>query len=161
MSKNEYNVTKEMIADFLIYSAQHGYGNDNRVEKKEPDSSSTIEVSEDNFKMSDNYFGGEPYGGRTVISYEGHPTWIMVYYGGVASNILGIDTIYPYLKEQLLNPEGQMPVRGPLSNKKDKFEYKLSVDGDLKEFSGIEEIFYEGELVFKTFIAGGLVDQKK
>jgi len=149
------------LKQFLIYSAQHGYGNDNRVEKKEADGSSTIEVTSDDFKMSDNYFGGEPYGGRTVISYDGQPTWIMVYYGGVVGKTLGIDVIYPYLKEQLLNPDAEVPVRGPLNNKNDKFEYKLSVKGNLNEFSGFEEIFYEGELVFKTFIAGGLVDQKK
>lgn len=151
------------LKQFLIYSAQHGYGNDNRVERKEADGSSTIEVASEDFQMSDNYFGGEPYGGRTVIGYEGRPTWIMVYYGGVVGNKLGlgIDVIYPYLKEQLLNPDTQIPVRGPLNNKKDKFEYKLSVKGDLEEFSGLEEIFYDGELVFKTFIAGGLVDQKK
>jgi len=149
------------LKQFLIYSAQHGYGNDNRTERKEADGSSTIEVSNDGFKMSDNYFGGEPYGGRTVISEQGEPTWIMVYYGGVVGNTLGIDTIYPYLKEQLLNPDDHIPVRGPLGNKRDKFEYKLDLEGNLEEFSGLEQIFYDGELVFKTFLAGGLVDQKK
>lgn len=151
----------EELKEFLIYSAQHGYGNDNRIERKESDYSSTIEVSNDGFTMSDNYFGGEPYGGRTVISHKGQPTWIMVYYGGVVGDILGIGTIYPYLKEQLLNPDVIVPVRGPLNNKNDKFIYKLTVNGNLEEFSGLEEIYYEGELVFKTFIAGGLVDQKK
>jgi len=149
------------LKQFLIYSAQHGYGNDNRIERKESDGSSTIEVSNEDFKMSDNYFGGEPYGGRTVISYKDQPAWIMVYYGGVVGDILGIDTIYPYLKEQLSNPDVEIPVRGPLSNTKDKFEYKLTVEGSLEDFSGLEEIFYMGDLVFKTFIVGGLVDQKK
>lgn len=153
-------VNLDNLKQFLIYSAQHGYGNDSRVERKEADGSSTIEVTSEDFKMSDNYFGGEPYGGRTIVSCGGQPTWIMVYYGGVVGNILGIDTIYPYLKKQLLNPDAKMPVRGPMNNINDKFEYKLSVKGNLEEFSGFEEIFYKDELVFKTTIAGGLVDQK-
>lgn len=148
------------LKQFLIYSAQHGYGNDNRVERKEVDNSSTIEVTNDDFKMSDNYFGGEPYGGRTVVSYESQPTWLMVYYGGVVGGISNIDTIYPYLKEQLLNPDAEIPVRGPINHRSGDFEYKLSLKGDLDDFSGLEEIFYKDELVFKTTIAGGSVDQK-
>lgn len=37
--------------------------------------------------MNDNFFGGEPYGGREVVFYEEKPVWMMVYYGWVAEGI--------------------------------------------------------------------------
>jgi hypothetical protein len=51
--------------------------------RKEADGSTTIEYRSGEFSFHDNFFGGEPYGGREVVSWKGHPVWMLVYYGRV------------------------------------------------------------------------------
>jgi len=161
MAKRDYNQSElNSIRDFLIFSSKNGYGNNEVVSVKESDGSTTIEIANNDLIYSDNYFGGEPYGGRTIISYTGKPVWIMVYYGGIITGLISMTDLYPYLKKQLLNPEKDIPVRGPFNDKNGKFSYNLKIEGDLSDFSGLEEIYYEDKLVFKTRIAGGLVDIK-
>ncbi|MBI4009168.1 hypothetical protein HY357_02965 [Candidatus Roizmanbacteria bacterium] len=51
--------------------------------KQEKYGSTTIWYKRGNWKMHDNFFGGEPYGGRSVIYYKNKPVHITVYYGNV------------------------------------------------------------------------------
>lgn len=149
----------EKIKDFLIYSAKFGYGNESTKQVTEADGSTTIEVEQAEMKLHDNYFGGEPYGGRTIISENGKPEWIMVYYGKLYKPELK-KVIYSFLKKNLINPENDLPVRGPKEFREDSLSYVFKFSGIIEEFSGIEEIYLNKELVFKTSVAGGLVDQK-
>ena len=42
----------------------------------------------------DNFFGGEPYGGREVIFCHDQPVWMMVYYGEVSDKSLDKKIVY-------------------------------------------------------------------
>ena len=50
---------------------------------KESDGSRTIVFADSDWSMNDNFYGGEPYGGRQVVFYKAQPVWMCVYYGWV------------------------------------------------------------------------------
>ena len=75
------------IADligFINEAGKAGYEQDKPKNiKKESDGSTTIWHERGDWKLHDNFFGGEPYGGRTIIHYKYKPVHITVYYGFV------------------------------------------------------------------------------
>jgi hypothetical protein len=150
----------DAIKDFLIYSANNGYGNEQIKSVTETDKSHTIEVKRGSYKSHDNYFGGEPYGGRVVIHKADKPVWMMVYYGSISENSgLAVEEIYSFLRKNLLNPDPKMPIRGPLSFKQGKWDYKADIKGDLTDFRCEETISYDNQVIYKASFAGGLVDK--
>ena len=73
------------LKEFLIASNKAGYaGGEEKKWIKEPDGSTTIPYEKGDWKSHDNFFGGEPYGGRIVVFNKNLPVWMMVYYGWVA-----------------------------------------------------------------------------
>jgi hypothetical protein len=149
------------IKEFLIYSAKNGYGNAQAKITDGADGSHTIEVANGNLRLHDNYFGGEPYGGQIVIFKDDNPVWMMVYYGAVKGlKDLTLKDVYGYLRKNLLNPDPEMPIRGPLKNRDGKWSYDLDINGDLVDFRCEEVIKYDNKVIYKASFAGGLVDQR-
>ena len=145
---------------FLIDSNKAGYaGGEEKKWIKEPDFSTTIPFEKKPWRSHDNFFGGEPYGGRTVVFYEEKPVWMMVYYGLVVE---GTDNnvIYGILRGALKQMPNDHPFRGPKEYTEGEFIYTNAWEGELKEFSGEENITRNGMLVYKANYLGGLVDQK-
>jgi hypothetical protein len=69
---------------FLRDAHQHGYAAGRAArQRREADHSTTITYEAEEWAFHDNYFGGEPYGGRWVAFHQGKPVWIAVYYGWV------------------------------------------------------------------------------
>ena len=152
---------KELLRQFLINSNKAGYaGGEEKKWIKEADGSTTIPFEKGEWKSRDNFFGGEPYGGRTIVFYKDKPVWIMVYYGWVAEGIEA-DPVYGILREALMRMPEEYPYRGPKEYKKDQFVYKNLWIGELDRFSGEEQIFKNDELAYKANYIGGLVDQRK
>ncbi|HNY04800.1 MAG TPA: hypothetical protein PKI92_03540, partial [Candidatus Woesebacteria bacterium] len=69
------------LREFLVKAKKSTYASgDASKEIVELDKSTTLIFEEGDFKYHDNYFGGEPYGGREVVFFKGEPVYIMVYY---------------------------------------------------------------------------------
>jgi hypothetical protein len=61
-------MSKEALCQFLVQSNAAGYASgDAKNRIKEPDGSTTIVFQEGEWRSHDNYFGGEPYGGRIIV----------------------------------------------------------------------------------------------
>lgn len=59
---------KESLRQFLIDSNKAGYaGGEEKKWIKESDGSTTIPFEKEDFRSHDNFFGGEPYGGRIIV----------------------------------------------------------------------------------------------
>jgi len=144
---------KKTLMNFLIKAKKEGYAGGNQV--KERDKSYSTRFEEGNWKFHDNWFGGEPFGGREVIFYKGKPYWIMVYYG---VDLTGKNLAIPTLKKALLNTLSDFPARGPTSLKNGKYQYKNKWEGNIKKFSGEETINKGNKQVYKANYIGGLVD---
>lgn len=123
---------------------------------KESDGSRTIEYAEGDWRMHDNFFGGEPYGGRLVIFYKDQPVFIEVYYGQTSQPA---DEVYAFLREALQHPDEAHPFRGPAEYQKGDLIYKCETEGDISSHT-VHEWIYEGDTeIYWAVIIGGLVDQ--
>src|SRR3989344_2490018 len=130
----------EDLKQFLIDSNKAGYaGGKEKQWIKDPDGSTTIPFEKGDWKSHDNFFGGEPYGGRVVVFHENKPVWMMVYYGfvvkGVATNF-----VYAVLRNALMRMPEEAPFRGPKEFKDGEFTYSNTWNGNVKRYSGEEQI---------------------
>lgn len=149
------------LRQFLLDSNAAGYaGGEEKKWVKEVDGSTTIPFEKGDWKSHDNFFGGEPYGGRVVVFYQNKPVWMMVYYGWVAD---GVETspVYAILRSALKQMPQGAPFRGPKELIEGDLIYTNSWVGEIERYSGEEQISQNRKLVYKTNYLGGLVDQQK
>jgi hypothetical protein len=151
----ETQITKEFI-DFLIEAKKNGYASGDS-KKTEKDGSKTITFSKGRYSYNDNYFGGEPYGGREVVFIDGKAFWMMVYYGAVIEG--DVKKIYPFLQKALRTIKDEAPYRGDIKFEEDEYKYTNIYSGNVNSFSGLEMIFYKGKVIYEANYRGGLVDQ--
>ena len=86
------------------------------------DASWTITFTRDDWKSHDNFYGGEPYGGRALVSCRGKPVWLMVYYGWVFPET-DAAVAYGFLREALKAMPEEHPFRGPAVYEANDFRY--------------------------------------
>lgn len=152
---------KERLQKFLTEADMHGYAVGN-YGRKEKDGSQTISYKKGAFQYNDNYFGGEPYGGRTVVLYKGKPLYIIVYYGAVIEGEKDVKGVYSFLQEALRRKtyNGNFSTRGPALFKSGSLRYINKWNGNIDGFSGREEIYRDDKKVYSAEYAGGFVDQR-
>src|SRR5262245_17815491 len=108
---------------FLTDASRRGYAAGSRtVKTREADHSTTIVLEHGDWKFHDNYFGGEPYGGREVVFFEGRPVWMALYYGHVEG--ANVDSVYTFLQRALREAPPEFPVRGPGAIAEGQFSYR-------------------------------------
>ncbi len=150
------------LKEFLKESGKADFASsDPKRWTKEKDSSTTIKYESGNWKFNDNFFGGEPYGGRTVVYYKGSPVWMFIYYGWVEPNVANIQKVYDFLKGALNTDSENKMFRGPKKFVQNNFTYKNSWKGNLGKFLGKEAIYNKGKKIYQAKYMGGLVDQRK
>lgn len=152
----------EDLKQYLITISKSGYAtNDEKNWIKEADGSTTIVNNDWLWSMHDNFFGGEPYGGREVIFYERKPVWIMVYYGKVNEEIENHGEVYSFLQKSLKNTDPDFPLRGPKLFFGGGMQYINHWKGNIDEFEGKEQIVKDGKEIYSASYRGGLVDKRK
>ena len=151
----------EGLKEFLVAANKAGYaGGDEKEWIKELDGSTSIVFEQDNRKMHDNFFGGEPYGGRIVVLNNEKAEWMMVYYGWVEEGV-NPDIVYGILREALMQMPEEYPFRGPEVFKKGNLTYRNKWDGKVERYLGEKEILEDERLVYKANYFGGLVDKRR
>ena len=149
---------KEALKNFIFAASRATYASGNEdIKKEQPDGSTTIEFESGVYKYHDNYFGGEPYGGREIVFLDGKPLWMMVYYGLVHDG--ANKDVYGFLMESLSNTTVDMPYRGPTLFEKGEWKYENKLVGGVDRFSGTEKIFRDGQCIYEASYIGGLVDR--
>jgi len=144
---------------FLMEASRRGYAAaSSAVQTREADHSTTIVLEQGDWRFHDNFFGGEPYGGREVVFFQGRPVWIAVYYGYVEG--ADVDAVYSFLRRALREAPPEFPVRGPATIHEDGFCYRNAYEGDVTRFWGEETIHAEERLLYKAHYGGGLVDRR-
>lgn len=152
---------KNTLRQFLIDSNKAGFvKGEEKKWIKETDGSTTIPFEKGKFRSHDNFFGGEPYGGRVVVFYKNKPVWIMVYYGFIVKGFKA-DPIYAVLRNALMRMPENAPFRGPKEFKDGEFNYSNAWNGDIEKYLGEEQITQGKKLIYKANYMGGLVDQKQ
>lgn len=148
------------LKQFLITANKAGYitGNE-RAWTKEKDKSTTITFTKGKWSMDDNFFGGEPYGGRLVVFYDHKPVWLMVYYGWVEIKA-NPDEVYKTLRAALKKMPAASPYRGPRTLKQGQFKYLNSWAGKVSRFSGTEKILKGKTEIYRASYMGGWTDRR-
>jgi hypothetical protein len=147
---------------FLLASNQHGYAAGGGARQhRERDRSTTIVHEAGEWALHDNFFGGEPYGGRAVVVHRGAPIWMLVYYGFVDGPAELVQPVYSFLRGALLRAPDDFPVRGPKELVEGRFTYRCHHTGDVGRFLGEETIHQDGRLNYTAWFSGGLVDQRR
>ena len=147
------------LLGFLQDASRRGYAAGRSAGKtREADHSTTIVLEHGEWRFHDNYFGGEPYGGREVVFLRGQPVWMAVYFGGVDG--ANVESVYSFLQRALREAPAEFPVRGPDALTEGGFSYRNVHEGDVVSFWGEETIHENGRLVYSARYAGGLVDRR-
>lgn len=150
----------ETLRQFLIDSNRAGYaGGEEKEWTKEADGSTTISYERDGWRLHDNFFGGEPYGGRTVVLHEARPVWMMVYYGWVAESA-DASLVYSVLRKALMQAPEAHPFRGPAEWRDGAFLYTNAWRGEVERFAGDEHIALGEQQIYSASYAGGLVARR-
>jgi len=156
-------VNRKELCEFLVEAKKSTYAAGEAAKKIIEDNKSTTLIYEiGDWKYHDNYFGGEPYGGREVVFFKNLPVYIMVYYGWVDESVVDPGALYKVLQEALkLIPEDK-PFRGPRTHVQGDLTYANTFEGEVDNFFGEEIIVSSGgREIYKAKYIGGLVDQRK
>ncbi|MCP4706438.1 MAG: hypothetical protein GY865_17710 [candidate division Zixibacteria bacterium] len=152
---------KEELISFILESNKAGYAEgDLKNWTKENDGSNSISFERGPWRSHDNFFGGEPYGGRVVILYENLPYWIMVYYGWV-NKVEEINSVFGVIRNALKEMPREYPFRGPKEFRDSEYLYSNYWNGDVSRFEGKEKINKKSTFVYQANYFGGLVDSHK
>lgn len=156
----------KMLESFLIEAKKETYANANV--KKSPSS----RIGSDDYhyeniidgkKMMyhDTYFGGTKFMGEEVV-YDGKniPSWGMNYYGITLDDSLSEEVIDKALRPALMKvgeDNSVLPLRGPARLENEGYVYMFKSDGKIDNFTGVEEIYKDGELIYKLTCHGGII----
>ena len=153
---------KELFG-FVDRAGKATYAGDGKVEKI-PERPGFIELtySENDLTYRDSYTGHYRSRGMEVVRKKGVPVWTSMYGGGMVGGKeqLAGET-FDFLKRAMSAGEpGFASFRGPHTFQDGEWKYTYKQEGDVNEFNGYEEIYYQGELVFFHRVIGGLVKNR-
>ncbi len=149
------------LCEFLVKAKKSTYASGDLNKKIiEKDKSTSLFFENGDWKYHDNYFGGEPYGGREVVLFKNLPIYLMVYYGYVNEGVRDAQQVYAVLQGALSLIPKDKPFRGPEKYEKEEFIYKNVFEGEIDNFSGEEIITINGKEIYKAKYIGGLVNQR-
>lgn len=155
--------SEAQLLSFLDRAGKATYAGDGKQEVQ-PERPGFVELTyqEGDFSYRDSYTGYYRSRGMEVVRFQGKPVWTSMYGGGV---ITGKEQLahqcFSFLKQALRSQEdGFVSFRGAHMLEAGDWKHIYKQAGDWREFSGYEEIFYKGEVVFFHRIIGGVVEDK-
>jgi hypothetical protein len=150
--------TKE-LANFLHEANKNTYAN-----KDAPKVAASRWKSEDyRFEKGeliyhDTYFGGRDFIGEEIVYKNQKPVWGANYFGFILDDNVGEKDVYDFLRQALMQDyDDVIPIRGPKNFSAEDKEYRFTADGDLTNFSGKEEIYFGGKVIYRCFVHGGFI----
>ncbi|MDD3159840.1 MAG: DUF5680 domain-containing protein [Candidatus ainarchaeum sp.] len=164
MLKQEINLKK--LANFIVQAKKNTYASTNIKEiKSERSGFKELEYRKNNFYYRDSYSGFFNAPGQEIVRIDNHPVWAMAYSGGMIEKLhenteFALQT-FNFLKKCLLKISIDKPYRGPDIFKEKEWKYTNKLTGNIKNFSGLEKIYYNDKLVFRQNYIGGLIINKE
>jgi len=153
----------EELCKFLVKAKKATYAAGDAAQKiVKIDKSTTLNYEIGDWKYNDNYFGGEPYGGREVVFFKNLPVYMMVYYGCVDESVIDLNMVYKVLQNALTLIPKEKPFRGPQRYEQNKLIYINHFDGEIDKFFGEEIITSQnGKKIYRAKYIGGLINLRK
>ena len=158
--------TLEQLDDFLGRAALATYAGGGPENDPETPGFKELEYEEGDWHYRDSYCGFFQSWGREVVWYKNKPVWVSLYGGGMEEKYRTDGEFthhaFQFLKKALSAGEKQKAFqpRGPKALQDGEWKYVCNWNGDIKKFSGREEILYKNEIVFTHDFIGGLAEYK-
>lgn len=161
------DLPKNLLIGFLIEAKKQTYAN-STVEKEgstrlgSNDYHYEEEVEGELMTYHDTYFGGTKFMGEEVV-YRGtnSPKWGMNYYGVTISETETEAAMDKALRPALMKvgeDNTVLPVRGPSNFENEGYIYTFKSEGDIENFTGIEEIYKGKKLIYRLHCHGGIIE---
>ena len=150
----------KQLVNFLNEANKSTYANKD-APKASPSrlKSEDYHFEKDSLIYHDTYFGSRDFVGEEVVYKDNEPVWGLNYYGFILSETTNEKELYGFLREALMQEYSDIiPVRGPKNYQNNDWEYNNSADGELNRFTGTEEIYRAGVLVYKCHYHGGFIE---
>lgn len=155
--------SKQQLLSFLDKATRSTYvGGGKAEEHPEREGFTELAYQEGNFSYRDSYTGFYLSWGEEIVRFNDKPIWTSLYGGGMVEGKEALaEATFGFLKKAMSQrEEGFFSVRGPHLFEEEDFKHTYTQNGDYDNFSGHQEIFYKGELVFFHNVIGGLVKGK-
>lgn len=119
-------------------------------------------IQEEKMIYHDTYFGGTKFIGCEVVYREGNtPKWGMNYYGVTLDSNLSEEAMDKALRPALMRvgeDKSVLPVRGPARLENEGYVYTFKSEGEIDNFTGVEEIYKDGKLIYRLCCHGGVIE---
>lgn len=156
-----------LLTGFLVYAKLNTYANSNaekinssRAGSKDYHFEEIIEGEK--MTYHDTYFGGTRFMGEEVVYRSTNsPKWGMNYYGITLDESLSEEAMDKALRPALMKvgeDSSVLPVRGPSKLENQGYTYTFKSIGTIENFTGIEEIYKEGKLIYQLKCHGGMIE---
>ena len=150
----------DVLDAFLREANLNTYANKN-VKKASPlrPSSSDYHFEKGDLTYHDTYFGATKFIGEEIVYKSGKVAWGMNYYGFTLNNEISEGLFDAILRPALMSGSGDnIPVRGPKEFVNGGWKYTFKTNGDLANFTGLEEISKNDEVVCRLYCHGGFIE---
>jgi len=150
----------DVLDAFLREANLNTYANEN-VKKASPlrPGSHDYHFEKDSLTYHDTYFGDAKFIGEEMVYRSNKPVWGLNYYGFTLNSVIGESLFAAILRPALMSGAGDnIPVRGPKEFISGEWKYTFNAVGDLANFTGLEEISKNGEVVFRLYCHGGFIE---
>lgn len=150
----------DVLDAFLREANLNTYANEN-VKKASPlrPGSSDYHFEKGDLTYHDTYFGATKFVGEEIVYKNGKPAWGMNYYGFTVSDEISEGLFDAILRPALMSGSGDnIPVRGPKEFVNGDWKYTFNAEGNLTNFTGIEEISKNGKVVCRLYCHGGFIE---
>lgn len=168
---NEITIKLNDLINFTYRSKRKCFARTD-LKISQSDGSSLYSNRELPWLYTDNYCGNTIERGTEDVYYDMVLVWSMQYRGGTLEPYWeNAEIISEFLKHTLKNLPKDFPIRGPSHFKLmeldfegktiiGNFNYINKWKGDMKRFTGYEEIIWDGNIVFYHDYMGGLIRNK-
>jgi len=146
----------EELKKFVAEARRNTYaGEGGSVKNPLLDGSYQLEYRKDKYSYQDIFFAGKKnFIGQEVVYFNNNPIWSMVYSGSAEP-----EEITPFLKKSLSALSEKCRFGGKCELKENDLLYKDDGQGTLERFKGQEQIFKQGEEVYKLNYHGGSISK--
>lgn len=150
------------LRDFLTRASRATYAGNGERLRTEKKGFIDLEYVDGDFYYRDSYAGYLASYGQETVWYQDEPVWMCSYGGGMrGSKTTDADfahQTFGFLKAALrVGGSNDFRARGPQKFTNGHWKYCNEFTGDITNFKGHEEIFYDGEMVFEHDYFGGVV----
>lgn len=154
-------ISTEELKDFLNKANKSTYANKD-APKAEP---SRLKSEDYHFESGDliyhdTYFGAKDFIGEEIVYKNKKPVLGANYFGFILDDGMNKKEIYDFLRQALMQDyESEVPVRGPAEFSSGEWTYTFSISGYLENFSGEEQILFNGRVIYRCLIHGVLFNK--